>query len=73
MTAPRELAAARVAASLDRPVAAVPGRVTSRSSCGSNALLRDGARLVRDASDVLDLLGGVDAQSRRGAWHGAVA
>ncbi len=60
---PRELAAARVAASLDRKVAAVPGRVTSRASCGCNALLRDDARLVRDAADVLDLLGGADAQA----------
>jgi DNA processing protein len=60
---PRELAVTRIAASLDRRIAAVPGRVTSRASRGTNALLRDGARLVRDASDVLDLLGGIDARA----------
>jgi DNA processing protein len=53
---PRELAAAWFARSLDRPVAAVPGRVTSPGSAGCHALLRDGARLVRGAADVLDLL-----------------
>jgi DNA processing protein len=56
---PRELAPARIAAALGRRVAAVPGRVTSRASRGTNALLRNGANLVRDPSDVLDLLGGV--------------
>jgi len=40
---------------LGRAVAAVPGRVTSPLSAGTNALLRDGAALVRDARDVLDL------------------
>jgi len=40
---------------LGRSVAAVPGRVTSPLSAGTNALLRDGAALVRDARDVLDL------------------
>src|SRR5205807_5681714 len=34
------------------------GRVTSRTSRGTNALLLDGARLVRDAGDVLELLRG---------------
>ncbi|HEX3434993.1 MAG TPA: DNA-processing protein DprA [Solirubrobacteraceae bacterium] len=63
---PRELAPARIASSLGRQVAAVPGRVTSRASRGTNALLGDGARLVRDASDVLDLLGGVGAQAGKG-------
>jgi DNA processing protein len=59
---PRELAAARIASSLGRCVAAVPGRVTSRASAGTNALLRDGTHLVRDAADVLELLGGTDAR-----------
>jgi DNA processing protein len=54
----RELAGARIARALGRTVAAVPGRVTSRASCGSHALLRDGAHLVRGADDVLDLLYG---------------
>jgi DNA processing protein len=53
---PRELAAARIARSLGRTVAVVPGRVTSPAASGCHALLRDGARLVRDAADVLELL-----------------
>jgi DNA processing protein len=52
----RELASAGIALSLGRTVAAVPGRVTSRCSRGTNALLMDGARLVRCAEDVLELL-----------------
>jgi len=52
----RELAGARLAQSLGRTVAAVPGRVTSRAPWGSNALLGEGAQLVTDAADVLDLL-----------------
>ena len=52
----RELGVARVALGLGRTVAAVPGRVTSAASRGTHALLMDGAHLVRDASDVLDLL-----------------
>jgi DNA processing protein len=52
----RDLRAARFAERLGRPVAAVPGRVSSRASSGSNALLREGASLVRGPSDVLDLL-----------------
>jgi DNA processing protein len=52
----RELASAGIALSLGRTVAAVPGRVTSRCSRGTNALLMDGARLVRGAQDVLELL-----------------
>ncbi|HWX97962.1 MAG TPA: DNA-processing protein DprA [Solirubrobacteraceae bacterium] len=51
-----DLASAAIARSLGRTVAAVPGRVTSRSSRGTNALLMDGARLVRGAQDVLELL-----------------
>lgn len=38
-------------------VGAVPGPVTSRTSAGPNALLLEGARVVRDARDVLDLFG----------------
>jgi DNA processing protein len=53
---PRELAVARLALRHGRPVAAVPGRVTSPVSRGTHALLIGGAHLVRDASDVLDLL-----------------
>lgn len=59
--APRELALAHLARGLGRPVAAVPGRVSSPGSRGAHALLRDGAQLVRDAQDVLELLGGPHA------------
>jgi DNA processing protein len=52
----RELAGARIAQALGRTVAAVPGRLTSRASCGSHVLMREGAQLVRGAGDVLDLL-----------------
>jgi DNA processing protein len=44
------------AAELGREVAAVPGSVINPRARGTNALLRDGATLVRDARDVLDLL-----------------
>jgi DNA processing protein len=66
---PRELAAARIARSFGKTVAAVPGRVTSPPARGCNALLRDGALLVRDAADVLELLYEADdpAQARPAA------
>jgi DNA processing protein len=57
---PGELAAAHRAQALGRTVAAIPGRVTSPLSRGSNALLMGGASLVRDARDVLDLLYAAD-------------
>jgi len=43
---------------LGRPVGAVPGPVTSRVSAGPNALLAEGAQLVRDGTDVLRALRG---------------
>jgi DNA processing protein len=55
---PRELAAAGIARALGRPVAAVPGRVTSPLSGGTHELLLQGAHLIRGAADVLDLLYG---------------
>jgi DNA processing protein len=42
-----------------REVAAVPGPVTSSRSWGANALIRDGAHLVREPQDILDLVYGV--------------
>jgi DNA processing protein len=54
----RELAGASIARTLGRAVAAVPGRVTSPGSHGTNALLMGGAHLVRGAQDVLELLNG---------------
>jgi len=58
---PGELAGASIARALGRTVAAVPGRVTSRASCGTNALLIEGAHLVRGPDDALELLGCTDA------------
>jgi DNA processing protein len=43
-------------------VAAVPGAVSNPMSAGTNALLRDGAALVRGAQDVLDLLLGAGVE-----------
>jgi DNA processing protein len=49
------LITADIAADLGRPVGAVPGSVVGTRSAGSNALLHDGAAVVRDARDALDL------------------
>lgn len=46
---------------MGRDVAALPGLVTSPAAAGTNALIVDGARLVRGPQDVLELLFGVDA------------
>jgi DNA processing protein len=51
-----DLVPARIARALGRQVAAIPGRVTSPLSCGTNVLLMEGANLVRDTADVLELL-----------------
>jgi DNA processing protein len=53
------LITAEVAAKLGRTVGAVPGRLGARNAEGANALIKDGAQLIRDAQDVLDLLFGV--------------
>lgn len=53
------LITAAYAADLGRPVGAVPGRVTARAAAGSNRLLRDGAKVILSAGDVLDELFGV--------------
>jgi DNA processing protein len=57
------LITAECAADVGREVAAVPGSVTAWRSRGTNALLRDGATLVRDARDVLDATVGVEASA----------
>jgi DNA processing protein len=44
---------------LGRTVGAVPGQLGVRVAEGSNDLIKEGAHLVRDARDVLDLLFGV--------------
>jgi len=59
------LITAREAMELHRSVGAVPGPVSSRTSAGTNGLIRDGAALVRDAQDVLDELLGVGVASIR--------
>jgi len=55
------LITAEVAQDLGRILAAVPGRVTARVAAGSNRLLREGAPVIRGASDALDELFGVGA------------
>jgi DNA processing protein len=52
----RELTSAHAAQTMERSVAAVPGRVTSPVSGGTNRLLKEGARMVRGPGDALDLL-----------------
>jgi DNA processing protein len=54
------LITAEIAADLGRDIGAVPGPVMSWRAAGTNALLRDGATLVRDTRDVLDAVLGVD-------------
>jgi DNA processing protein len=44
------------AARLGRPVAAVPGPITSPASAGCHELLRDGAVCVTDADEVVELV-----------------
>lgn len=51
------LITARLAMEQGRDVMAVPGDVRSGANAGGHALIRDGARLVERASDVLDELG----------------
>lgn len=53
------LITADFAAQMGRDVAAVPGSVTAHHAAGSNALLRDGATVVRHAQDVLDEVLGI--------------
>jgi DNA processing protein len=56
------LITAELAADLGREVGAVPGAVLSWRAQGANALLRDGATLVRGVRDVLDAVVGVVAE-----------
>ena len=54
------LITAELALELGRDVAAVPGPVSSWRSRGTNALLRDGATLIRDVQDALELVLGTE-------------
>lgn len=58
------LITAGMAGDLGRDVGAVPGQVGALSAAGANALLREGAHLVRDAADVLDSMLGVHGAAR---------
>jgi DNA processing protein len=60
------LITAEMAQDLNREVGAVPGRVGSSPAAGTNALLRDGASVVRGAEDVLDSMLGIGAGPRVG-------
>jgi DNA processing protein len=50
------LLTARMAADQSRDVMAVPGSPLDPRAAGPNSLIRDGATLVRDAADVLELI-----------------
>jgi len=50
------LITAGLAGDLGREVFAVPGRITSETSRGSNRLIQDGAKLVRDWTDIVQEL-----------------
>ena len=54
------LITAEMALELGRDVVAVPGSPRSWRSAGTNALIRDGATLVRDVRDILDVVLGVE-------------
>jgi DNA processing protein len=54
------LITAEIAIDIGREVGAVPGPVMAWRAAGTNALLRDGATVIRDAADALDGAVGVD-------------
>jgi DNA processing protein len=59
------LITAGFAGDLGRDLGAVPGQVTSLLAAGPNALIAEGACVVRAAGDVLDALYGPGAAPRR--------
>jgi DNA processing protein len=61
------LVTARLAKEIGRPVGAVPGRVSAPGSAGPHRLIADGARLVTDARDVIELAYGPDGPQMAGA------
>lgn len=48
---------AKIAAEQNREVMVVPGRITDPTAAGTNALLAQGAMVVRSAADVIEALG----------------
>ena len=65
------LVTARLAAELGRVVMAVPGPVTSDQSAGAHELVRDGATLVTQASQVREACASLTAASRELCGPGA--
>lgn len=65
------LITARLALEQGRDVMVVPGDVRGGANRGGHALLRDGARLVESAADVLDELGWRPSPARPGAADAA--
>ena len=55
------LITATMAEHLNREVGAVPGRVGASSATGTNGLLHDGAHVIRNGQDVLDVMLGPGA------------
>ena len=64
------LITARCALDQGRDVLAVPGNVLSGRNRGAHALLRDGAKIVESADDILEELGLFAAGRRGGAGRG---
>jgi DNA processing protein len=68
------LITARCALEQGRDVLAVPGNVLSGRNRGAHALLRDGAKIVESADDILEELGMITHQAaKRGAATAAVS
>lgn len=63
------LITAKLAADMGRDVFAVPGSIHSTTARGCHALIREGAQLVEQAQDILEVLPG-PAHSSEGPRHG---
>ena len=66
------LITAEMADHLGREVGAVPGRVGTSPAAGTNALIHDGAAVIRDGQDVLDALLGPGGGARLPAPAGPI-